>query len=112
MKVSREAVQLLIMSMRKNVEPETVDTGAQLLTLYRLDDVVVSFTQSVPEAFYGITFEALGQDFSIINSLDLLVSGENDEGDDETFLVEDDVLLERLEEFLAWRTKTLDTFGA
>lgn len=112
MKVSKETTLELVKAIRSRVEPETVDAGAQKLTVYFLDDITLSFTQTERQDFYGLTFEALGRDFSIINNLELLVTGENDEGDEEGFIVEDEKLVTLLEEFLAWRVKTLSLFGA
>lgn len=112
MKVSKEVTMSLIRSIRSKVEPETVDAGTQNLTVFFLDDITLSFTQTERQDFYGLTFEALGRDFSIINNLELLVIAENDEGDEEGFIVEDELLVSKLEKFLALRTEILDEFGA
>lgn len=112
MKVSKEVVLDLVKAVRAKVEPETIDAGSQKLSVYYLDDITVSFTQTERQDFYGLMFEALGRDFSIINNLELLVTGENDEGDEEVFIVEDENLVEELSSFLRWRTGVLDRLGA
>lgn len=110
MKVSSDVVKDLLAAIREVAEPESLDTGIQILTLYRLDDVIAMFTTGETPVFHGVTFEALGQDFSIINNLELLVRGENDEGDEEAFIVGDREV-PALEEFLIWRTRTIRSLG-
>ena len=112
MKVAKEAVSGLVKAMRAAVEAESVEVGPQTLTVYFLDDVTLSFTQTERQDFYGLTFEALGRDFSVINNLELLVTSENDEGDEVGLIVEDGELVALLEDFLRWRTRTLEVFGA
>lgn len=112
MKIAREVVLDLIKATRKVAEPENVATPGQELTVYFLDDITLSFTKGEKVDFYGLTFEALGRDFSIINNLEVLVAGENDEGDEEGFIVEDEQLLTHLADFLQWRIRVMETFGS
>lgn len=112
MKISKELTLDLIKIIRDKVEAEIVSTEEQSLSVYFLDDITLSFTQTERKDFYGLTFEALGRDFSVINNLEVLVTAENDEGDEEGFIVEDEVLIGLLEEFLTWRIKVLKDFGA
>ena len=112
MKISKDLTLELIKSVRGKVEPETLPAATQELSVYFLDDITLSFTKNDRQDFYGLTFEALGRDFSIINNLEVLVTAENDEGDEEGFIVEDEVLLGLLEDFISWRIKVLKNFGA
>lgn len=112
MKVAKDKVLPLLHLIKSTIEEEILETPKQELSVFFLDDITLSFTREEKPIFYGLTFEALGRDFSVINNLEVLVAAENDEGDEEGYLVEDEALVELLNEFLGWRTKVLEKFGA
>lgn len=112
MKISKEPVMEIIKAVRSIVEPEVIEAPLQDLSVYYLDDITLSFTTTERADFYGLMFEALGRDFSIINNLEVLFSAENDEGDEESFSLESPELIKHLEDFLRWRAEVIRSFGA
>ena len=109
-KLVREDIAPLIKMITKSSVGELVFTGEQKLKVYYLDDVTLTFSVSDKPSFFGLMFEALGRNFTVLGSLDLIVSGEAEEGEENAFIVEDDRLLELIREYLLWRLKVLEAF--
>ena len=112
MKISKDVAKLIIDSVRSNVKPSTVSgaDGAKM-NAYYLDDATVSFTlKNNKEVFFGASFEMLGKDFHIINTLDALVV--NSEGPEEqVYLVDDEAFIKVIENFFTWRMSALNTMN-
>jgi hypothetical protein len=74
--------------------------------------VTVSFVAGERPSLYGISFETLGKEFTIVSSLDLLISLPKDDDDsDEVFEIEDADVVAHIEEYLRWRTVALEKFN-
>jgi hypothetical protein len=113
MKISQDVVKGLAKAARSQGVVEELDgpDGAKIQAYY-LEDVTVSFLTGAKPSLYGISFETLGKEFTIISSLDLLISLPKDEDDsDEVFEIEDAGVVEHIETYLRWRTVALEKFN-
>jgi hypothetical protein len=113
MKISQDVVKRLAKAARSQGVAEVLDgpDGAKIQAFY-LEDVTVSFVAGERPSLYGISFETLGKEFTIVSSLDLLISLPKDDDDsDEVFEIEDADVVAHIEEYLRWRTVALEKFN-
>jgi len=112
-KIAKDVVGKLIVAVQKEAEPLTVDAEGEALLAYYLDDLSVTFTPGEKPVFYGLIFEALGQEFSVLGNLDVLIAVPSEEVEDETdaLVIADESFIAKLEEFLSWRTSMLENFS-
>lgn len=98
MKVDKKIVVEFLKAVRRNFAPDEVgDNNA-----YYMDDATVLLTPD--NKLVGIAFETLGQSFSILSSLDLLMAVDDT---DDAYIVDDEDMIELIEGYLSWRTKVL-----
>ena len=112
MKLEKSSLPPLVRAVRQASEPELVTNEGESFQVFYLDDLTLSYSGSEKPTFFGLTFEALGRDFTVLANLDILVGDLNEEGEDEVYLVEDEALVGLLQEYLAWRTAVLEKLGA
>lgn len=114
MPVSSDLVKSMVSLLMKagTSERHRDESGADLIVV-RLNDLMVSLEErNGKKAFYGMVFEALGQDFTILPGGDVLIQAVNDEtGDVDTLEVNDDEFIELLEKFLEWRKQALEVLN-
>lgn len=112
MKISQDVVRDLAKVARsQGVAEEIEGPDGQKIQSFFLEDLTVSFLMGDKTSLFGISFEALGREFTIIASLDLLVSLPTEDGGDEVFEIEDADVLAHLETYLRWRTVALEKFN-
>lgn len=111
MKISQDVVKNLAKAARSKGVSEKLDgPDGQVIQAFYLEDVTVSFVLGDRPALYGISFEVLGKEFTIIASLDLLMSLPKEEGKEQVFELNDAGILAHIEEYLRWRTVALEKF--
>jgi len=113
MKLPADTVKNLTKIVREKGIAEDVDgENGQKLRVFFLEDITTSFLLNEKPTFFGISFEAIGREFTILQSLDLLVSlpEENEEGE-AAYEINDEKTMGILNEYLVWRTKALETVG-
>lgn len=113
MKISQDIVKELARAVRsQGVSEEIEGVDGKTVQAFYLEDVTVSFIKGDRPTLYGVSFEALGKEFTIIDSLDLLISLPKNEADDEdVYEIEDAGVLAHIEEYLRWRTIALEKFN-
>lgn len=99
MKVDKKIVVEFLKAVRRNFAPDEVGEN----NAYYMDDATVLLTPD--NKLVGIAFETLGQSFNILNTLDLLMSVDDDT--DDTYIVDDEGMIDLIEGYLSWRTKVL-----
>lgn len=99
MKVDKKIVVEFLKAVRRNFAPDEVGEN----NAYYMDDATVLLTTD--NKLVGIAFETLGQSFNILNTLDLLMSVDDDT--DDTYIVDDEGMIDLIEGYLSWRTKVL-----
>lgn len=111
MKISAKTVKRFATAVRTEGVVEEIDSeDGEKLQVFHLEDVTLSFTVGDKKSLYGILFEAIGREFTLTSSLDLLVSLPQENGEEGVFEVEDSELLEHIEKYLEWRSVALETF--
>lgn len=106
MKMSQAVLKGFIKAAQDNVEADVLqdDTFGEVKS-YILDDAILSFRKGGEYAsFMGLSFEALGQNFHVIPTGEILLEGEDEE---DTMVVDDAPFMTLLEEFLTWRTRVM-----
>ena len=113
MKISQDVVKGLAKAARTYGVSEDIEGPEnQKIQAFYLDDVTVSFNLGDRASLYGVSFETLGKEFTIIASLDLLISlPKGDDSEDEIFEIEDAGVVAHIEEYLRWRTVALEKFN-
>lgn len=100
MKINKELVKDFVRSVRRTFAPDELEEN----NAYYMDDATVILTSD--NRLVGIYFEALGQSFNILSTLDLILAVGDD--DDDAYVVDDESMMELIEEFLTWRLKVID----
>lgn len=113
MKVSQEIVKgLARVARNQGVAEEIEGPDNQTIQAFYLEDVTVSFVLAEKPTLYGLSFEVLGKEFTILPTLDLLVSlPKVEDDDDEIYEIEDSGVIAHIEEYLKWRTVALEKFN-
>jgi len=111
MKISMDAVKQLTKASRDQISPQELEnsTGATVV-VYSLDDFTLSFLEGERPKFFGLSFSALAQDFTILSSFELLISL-TDETGESTYSIEDESTVKALEGYLVWRAEMLNLTG-
>jgi len=116
MKITASVVKALAKAVRaQGVVNESETAEGKKLQAYYLEDMTLSFIigDDGRQSLYGLSFEAIGKEFSIISSLDLLVSLPSEEDDEESvYDINDSDFLAHIEEYLRWRTVMLEKFDS
>lgn len=113
MKIPSATVKNLAKAVREKAVFDDVDgIDEQKVRAYFLEDITVSFILGEKPTFFGISFEAIGREFTILQNLDILVSlpEENEEGE-EAYEINDEKTVKLLNDYLVWRTTALETVG-
>lgn len=106
MKMNQDVLKGFVKATQSNVDADDLqdDTFGDVRS-YILDDAILSFKKNGEKiSFMGLSFEALGQNFHVIPTGEILLEGEDEE---DTMVVDDKPFMSLLEEFLVWRTKVL-----
>lgn len=99
MKVDKKIVVEFLKAVRRNFAPDEVGEN----NAYYMDDATVLL--ATDNKLVGVSFETLGQSFNILSTLDLIMVIDDDS--DESYVVDDEGMLELIESYLSWRTKVL-----
>lgn len=113
MKISQDVVRGLAKAVRSHgVTDELEGPDGQTIQAFYLEDVTVSFIQAEKPSLYGISFEAIGKEFTIIANLDILISlPKGEDEDEEVYELDDAGVVAHLEDYLTWRTVALEKFN-
>ncbi len=111
MKISLDAVKTLARASRSKLSPEDVENEeGETVRIYSLEDFTISFLIEDKPKFFGLTFNALAQEFTVLSSLDLLVFITDNEGE-AAYEIEDEDTIRSLENYVLWRASMLETTG-
>lgn len=110
MKVNSAVVKdIAKLTIKIGTREQRNDNGA-IMNVFNTDDLTAIFqTINGKPTFYGLVFEALGKDFIINNDFNIILSGSDENGDEGTYEVTDELFLKSLENFLKWRLEILQT---
>lgn len=113
MKLPLSTIKTLARALHKQLKPEelTLENGSKL-QVFTLEDITMSFTKAEKPSFFGLSFTVLARDFSVLSTLELLVSLPSEDGEDEeVFEINDEKIGASLNQFLLWRATMLETNG-
>lgn len=100
MKVDKNLVVQFVKSVRSKFAPDELEEH----NAYYMDDATVILASD--NKLVGIYFEAIGQSFNILSTRDLIVS--LDDNEEESYVVDDENMMDLIHEYLAWRIKVLE----
>lgn len=103
MKIDPNILKGLIKSIKSNYSSEKLELDDDtVLYIYSIEDFTLSFTEE--RKFFGMTFEILGREFSLLSNGDLLVSIEDEDDEAEAYSIEDPSLVKYINDYFVWRT--------
>lgn len=113
MKISHDVIKGLARAARSQGVAEELDGPEdQKIQAFYLEDFTVSFLQGERPSLYGVSFEALGKEFTILANLELMMSlPKEEENEDEIYEISDPDVVAHLEDYLRWRTIALEKFN-
>lgn len=114
MKISQDVVKNLVKAVRTHGLADDIDgPEGQPIDAYYLEDLSVSFLAGDRPSLYGISFEAIGREFTILPTLELIVTLPQAEGEaeDEAYELDDAEVVAHIEAYLRWRTVALEKFN-
>lgn len=102
----KEVAKLVI----KHGERDQRNDNGTVMNVFNMDDLTAIFeTVDGKPTFYGLVFEALGKDFIINNEFSIILAGSDENGEEGTYEVSDELFLKSLEKFLKWRLEVLQS---
>lgn len=111
MRVSQEIIRELAKSIREHgIKEDITGPDNARITAFYLEDMTVSFITDEKTSLYGISFETLGKEFTILPSLELVVQLPASDTEDDVYEIEDPALFKALEDYLRWRVRILKDF--
>lgn len=115
MKISQDVVKALAKAAREHGVGDTLEgPNNTKIQAFFLEDFTVSFSvdQQGKTSFHGLSFEVLGKEFTVIPSLELLVSLPSDDGEDEeAYELDEEAIVKHIELYLLWRKDALEKYG-
>lgn len=115
MKISQDVLKSVAKAAREHgVEDVLEGPNGTKIQAFFLEDFTVSFSinDQGKTSFHGLSFEVLGKEFTVIPSLELLVSLPTEDGEDEeAYELDEEAIVKHIELYLTWRKDALEKYG-
>lgn len=110
MKISSETIKKLAQAVKAKAMTEDLeDSDGNTIRAYFLQDLTLTFkVTNGRSTFYGLNFQTVGRQFTILQNLELLTTFVED-GVNKVFEVADQPFLNAIENYLRWRATSLET---